>query len=104
MSVNTHRVSCQVAYISVFKTQPIWRKGDKIYKKLLQSWEHDNNVEMILKIMLPAIGRLLERVFAENLHEGRWHLMQDKSDVESNPMGFLNIINLLKVFSGISTI
>ena len=47
-------------------------KADRIYLKLLQRWEHDEKVIVILKIMLPAMAKLLEKMFSEHLKGGRW--------------------------------
>ena len=47
-------------------------ENDKIYGALIKTWEHDHQVETILKVMLPAMTSLLQRIFSDHLEGGRW--------------------------------
>ena len=43
-----------------------------IFEKLVEPWEHDRKVEVILHIMLPAMARLLQHIFSDHLEGGKW--------------------------------
>ena len=45
---------------------------DVIFQRLIQTDEYDEKVETILKIMLPAMARLMQRIFADHLQGGKW--------------------------------
>jgi hypothetical protein len=47
-------------------------QADPIYQKLRQVWTHDDKVLVILKVILPAIAELLQRIFADHLVGGKW--------------------------------
>ena len=43
-----------------------------IFQHLTAMWEHDGKVHVILDVMLPAMARLLQKIFSDHLEGGRW--------------------------------
>lgn len=43
-----------------------------IYCHLIKPWDHDDKVDVILQVMLPAMARLLQRIFSDHLEGGEW--------------------------------
>ena len=45
---------------------------DPIFESLIQPWEHDYLVEVLLGVILPALGELCKRLFSDHLPGGKW--------------------------------
>ena len=45
---------------------------DVMFNKLIQPWIHDDEVQVILQVMLPAMARLLQKMFSDHLDGGMW--------------------------------
>ena len=43
-----------------------------IYQFLIRPWAHDDTVTVLLGMILPAMARALQRIFADHLEGGRW--------------------------------
>ena len=48
-------------------------RSDPSFMALVQPWKHDDKVDVILRIMPPAVARLLQCIFADHLPGGKWN-------------------------------
>ena len=53
-------------------------QSDRIFQKLVLPWEHDDKTEVILLVILPAMTRLLQRMFHDHLEGGKWTDVSDE--------------------------
>ena len=47
-------------------------KKDVLYQELIKPWVNDGIVCTILQVLFPAIGKLVQRLFADHLHDGKY--------------------------------
>lgn len=47
-------------------------QNDVIFQTLKKEWQHDALVQSILENMLPAMAKLLQRIFTDHLEGGKW--------------------------------
>ena len=51
---------------------------DRIFQKLVLPWEHEDKTEVVLLVILPAMTRLLQRMFHYHLEGGKWTDVSDE--------------------------
>ena len=57
--------------LEIFSDATVVNK-DPIFESLIQPWEHDYLVEVLLGVILPALGELCKRLFSDHLPGGKW--------------------------------
>ena len=88
-------------------------KADAMLIKLLEPYEHDDKVEMILQVLLPALAAVSRHLYKDHLPGGKFEVITDEMKIKAQSaqktnkfaesvFGFLD--NLLRKSPNISTV